>query len=282
MKVVTIIQVLAVVVNTYYVGVNAFVQSIKNGKKFSDGASIRTSIYVSGKGFGKSYGDETKSPIKDLIDVEAAMNEFFSSKEEWHPLFHSVAEHDSVPAMSFLQSKISSSMSIEFHETSSPWRKLGGIPSKDEDREVLADFLDNMQRSLIEIPVNEAIEEDENDLNFIEEGRRLLVLSRFHVLQENEANSIESYDTLFATCWSEVMHLRTEDEVDTGSLIVVPGADMNDIRRFCDMNLQRPLEWLGMNDVFEVTSLKRGSPAIRLIHKLSDIPTDVETDVEKA
>lgn len=176
-------------------------------------------LYASGRGFGKSYGDKMKLPIDEVIDVEEAMSAFFSSNEEWHPLFRTVAEHDSVPAMSFLvgtddvetsSSSARSSVSIEFHETSSPWKKLDSIPSSPEDREVLASFLDNVQKSLIEIPVDESIDEDENDLDFIEEGRRLLVLSRFHVLQDSEQNSMESYDTLFSTCWSEIMHLRKE------------------------------------------------------------------------
>ena len=271
-----------VVAATAIVVASAFTQNPTNNQHL-------TVTFASGRGFGKSYGDKMNSPIKDLIDVEEAMNAFFSTKEEWHPLFRTVAEHDSVPAMSFLVgaddvetfgSRSSSSVSIEFHESSSPWRKLEGIPSKEKDREVLANFLDNMQKSLIEIPVDESIDEDENDLDFIEEGRRLLVLSRFHVLQDSEQNSIESYDELFSTCWSEIMHLRTENSNDTGSLILVPGSNINDLRRFCDMNLQRPLEWLGMNDIFEVTSMKRGSPAIRLIHKLSDIPAEVGGEEE--
>jgi hypothetical protein len=40
------------------------------------------------------------------------------------------------------------------------------------------------------------------------------------------------------------------------------------------MNLQRPLEWMGLENVFEISSLERESPAIRLIHKLQDMPTD--------
>ena len=32
---------------------------------------------------------------------------------------------------------------------------------------------------------------------------------------------------------------------------------------------------------FEVACMKQGSPSIRLIHKLSDIPTDIATDPEE-
>ena len=162
-----------------------------------------------------------------------------------------------------------------------PWKRLEAIPTSEEHRQVLADFLDNMHASLLEIPVDETTEEDENDMHFLEEGRRMLVVSRFHVLSENEQGSIDSYDQLFRTCWSELLHLRTEGEENTGSLVVVPNAELSDLRRFVDMNLQRPLEWLGMDSDFEVASMQRGSPAIRLIHKLGDMPTDIPTGPEE-
>jgi hypothetical protein len=81
---------------------------------------------------------------------------------------------------------------------------------------------------------------------------------------------------LFKTCWSEITELRQVNEIDTGSLIVAPGLDYDDLRRFADMNLQRPLQWLGIHDDFEVASLEHGGlGVVRLIHKLSDIPTDI-------
>jgi hypothetical protein len=133
-----------------------------------------------------------------------------------------------------------------------------------------------MQTSLIDIPVDETTKDDENDLHFIEEGRRLLVCSRFHVVKNMETGSIESMDNLFSTCWSEVMELQQGNEVNTGSLIVIPGLNYEDLRRFADINLQRPLQWLGIEDDFEVASLERGGLGVlRLIHKLSEIPTDL-------
>ena len=83
---------------------------------------------------------------------------------------------------------------------------------------------------------------------------------------------IQCFDNLFSTCWNELAELSRSNEPNTGSLIVVPDYDFSDLRRFTDMNLQRPLEWLGLGGTFEVTSLERGSPAIRLIHKLSEMP----------
>jgi hypothetical protein len=247
-----------------------------------------------GKGFGKnnddygqqetakslikSYGEEALTPIKDLIDEESGMREFFFSNEEWQPLFRSIVSDRSAPAMSFMNGGGGNTYipEFEFHESTRPWRRLAAIPTAESDKAVLADFLDAVQKSLIDIPVDEASKEDENDLHFIEEGRRMLVCSRFHVVQGITKGSIDSFDSLFATCWSEITELHQVNENDTGSLIVVPGFDHEDLRRFTDMNLQRPLQWLGIDRDFEVASLERGGlSVVRLIHKLSDIPSNI-------
>ena len=208
------------------------------------------------------------------------MKEFFSSNESWGPFFRSFAQSPSVPAMSFINDS-GELGDFDFHEESCPWRKLKAIPTREDHKAVLANFLDNMHISLIEIPVDESTKEDANDLHFLEEGRRMLVVSRFHVVEENMKGSIARFDDLFSTCWSELMLLRQENKADTGSLIVVPDTTLADLRRFTDMNLLRPLQWLGMDVDFEVSSLQRGSPAIRLIHKLSEMPNlDTEEKVE--
>lgn len=228
-----------------------------------------------GNGFGvneKTYGASASAPIKDVIDAEGAMKEFFESNDEWSPLFRSIAQSASAPAMSFLGG--THGEEIDFSQVSTPWRRLQEIPSDDLDRTVLASFLDSMQQSLIDIPVNEAVKEDENDLHFIEEGRRMLAISRFQVLRENSGGSVQNFDSLFMTCWSELALLTHLNEANTGSLILLPDYDFTDLRRFTDMNLQRPLEWLGMSDIFEVASMQRESPAIRLLHKLADMPED--------
>jgi len=63
------------------------------------------------------------------------------------------------------------------------------------------------------------------------------------------------------------------NEVDTGSLIVLPNTlEISDVRRFADMNIHKPLTWLGIENDFEVESLNSVYLIIRLIHKLSDIP----------
>jgi hypothetical protein len=234
----------------------------------------------------KTYGPSASRPIRDLIDAESAMQDFFSSREEWLPLFRSMIMSPSCAAMEFLESSSSSSTraslsgaskeKIDFHETSSPWRLLQAIPDREDHRAILATFLDGAQNSLLSIPTNERVEEDDNDVQFVEEGRRLLALCRFHVLQANSGGSgVETYDSLFATCWSELHHLSSQDKAHTGSLIILPDYQFSDLRRFTDMNVLRPLEWLGLHTDFEVASIDHGqgsSPAIRLLYKLSDIP----------
>jgi hypothetical protein len=187
-----------------------------------------------------------------------------------------------VPATSIMEIATTSNTEFEFHEDSKPWRRLDAIPAKEDEKAVLAGFLDAIQQSFIDIPVDETTKEDANDLHFIEEGRRMLVCSRFHVVQGMEVSHTKSFDNLFSICWSEITELRQTGDIDTGSLIVVPGCKYNELRRFTDMNLQRPLQWLGIHDNFDVESLEHGGlGAVRLIHKLSDIPTDkTEQSVE--
>lgn len=239
-----------------------------SGKGFGKGSEEGSDVSDTGA-VEKTYGESARAPIKDLIDSEAAMAAFFDANEDWAPLFRSIASHGSVPAMSFLGGQHGGD--VEFEDTS-PWQKLDAIPSGEEKMAVVSSFLDSMQRSLVDIPVVEGKEEDEHDLHFIEEGRRILTISRFHVLPGVTSGEIHHHEELFRTCWSELLELRSADEADTGSLILLPDYELSDLRRFTDMNLQRPLDWLGMSDLFEVASLKRESPAIRLIHKLSDIP----------
>jgi hypothetical protein len=236
----------------------------------------------------RTYG---AAPIKDVIDVEGAMASFFESREEWLPAFRSIAgssmSEDTAALLASLgQDNVGiPDAAIDFHEESSPWRRSRAIPQDEEERQVLAKFLDAMQASLLAIPVNEVANpetdpDDENDLQFVEEGRRLLALGRFQVLRAIQGGSVESVDSLFAHCWSEVMELSQTGTAHSGSLILVPEYDFSDLRRFVDMNLVKPLEWLGVQSDFEVVSLQRDSPAIRLIYKLNAIPTGTYTEEE--
>ena len=282
-----------------------------------------TSLTAAGRGFEKSspksYDKQAISPRGDLMDVESAMREFFDAQDAWKPLFRSMMKNsggddddnnnnnspedgsEQAAAMAWLVDDNDTQRAesvFEFHESSHPWQRLPAIPTKESDRTVLAEFLDATQTSLIEdIPVDESTEDDEHDLQFLEEGRRMLVCSRFHVISTvtekkneeqqqqptNQARQAAS-EHLFAACWNELFHLYDENEADTGSVILVPGFEIADLRRFVDMNLQRPLQWLGLEETFEVTSLQRGggAPAIRVIHKLSDMPTDLSDDPETA
>ena len=225
-------------------------------------------------GIEKTYGRSASAPLDVTIDVEAAMNAFFGTNEEFAPLFRCMATSQTVPAMDFLAGDEPHGAPITFGPDT-PWRQLDAIPSgNDEAMTYVARFLDDVQRALVAIPVTDSKEADANDLHFIEEGRRMLRIGRFHVLPDVRAGCIDSHRTLFATCWSELAELRRADEVDTGSVIILPDHDVEDLRRFIDMNIQRPLEWLGLADLFEVASLQRDSPAIRLLHKLEDIPDE--------
>jgi hypothetical protein len=301
----------------------------------------------------KTYGKTAQAPIRDMIDQEGAMSDFFLCREEWHPVFRSLAGTDLPQATAeFLMNTINNNnvpkdddmtkidddaalsvLPFEFSETSSPWkRNMNPIPTSDDDRNVVAKFLDAMHQSLLDIPVkeqfilkkrnddinideNDTEEYDENDMHFVEEGRRLLALSRFVVIrssqnddnnnidddndnisnkviseqndddqssptmiQQQSSDAIERYDELFNICWSEVMELQQNDQAHTGSLILVPDYNLPELRRFTDMNLIRPLQWLGLQSNFEVVSMQRDSPAIRLLYKLNDIPSGEYTE----
>lgn len=235
----------------------------------------RTHLHATGQGFGKQ-DTPSKRPSKtydnpvihDVIDTEAAMSHFFSTREEWLPLFRWLCVDQDCPAESFLGGGLLSD--LEFHEETTPWRRLEGIPENEDDRVILGSFLDQTQQALIDIPVSDSEEDDEDDIEFLEEGRRLLALQRFHVLRSTNVMD----DSLFETCWNELAHLTQQDEEHTGSLILAPDCELADLRRFTDMNLMRPLEWLGLDAFFEVSSFSRGSPAIRMFYKLNDMPTD--------
>jgi len=239
----------------------------------------RDSDSTAGKGFGdtskefvdKSYGDGGRPSTSDDIDVETAMSSFFESKEEWLPLFRCMSASTSPPASSHLSGGPIGSP-IEFLE-SAPWKQLPALPTNDDELAAVSNFLDVMQQSLVEIPVNEYVEEDASDVHFIEEGRRILAIARFHV----PIGSKGGHDELFKTCWSEMAELRRSDAEGTGSIIILPDYEMADLRQFAENNLHMPLDWLGVAHDFEVSSLERGVPAVRILYKLGGIPIP-ETD----
>ena len=188
------------------------------------------------------------------------MVEFFSTHNEWKPLFRNImcSKRSAALASSLLSlnnsgqersSTASTTMNLwglSTLEQRHPWRLLPSKPTLDTSLHALSNFLDAWQQSLLDIPLDELIT-GENDLRFLEEGRRTIAVTRFHVLDEyysaNNSNSnygsssnsegIEEvgesgsyiYDwemELFRTCWSEVAHLMHQDSSDTGALVLLP------------------------------------------------------------
>ena len=245
-----------------------------------------------GKGFSnQTYGSATwSSSIDAIIDSKAAMSTFFESNREWDPLFRSLISSMSIPAIEFFPND-NYLESLSFggelaYDDQSPWKPLQSPPTDPTDLSVIATFLDNMQKSLTDIPVNENTKDDASDLHFLEEGRRMLMISRFQVLSTRGKDPEQRKDLLFRICWSELAELHRLNQEDNGSLILLPDyKDMGELKTFVDENLHCPLNWLGVvdhyssrmtseesNNRFEVATFERGILGIRIIHNLSDIP----------
>lgn len=247
----------------------------------------------SSRGFGKPASEAGKTsnrmektydfPVTP-IDEKAAMQDFFSVYTDWHPLFASIASHDDVPASSHID--LTSETTILFGDDS-PWSKLPQVPSgakKDDQMQVISHVLDNFQKALTDIPVSEepfcedAEDSNDTDTHFIEEGRRLLVLERFQVISGVGANNHD----LFSTCWSEIHHLVSECDGDTGSLIILEefNHEEMDLNHFVDTNVRMPLHFLGLGDRVEVASFERGKNCVRLIHQLGEIRSLEQRDAD--
>lgn len=279
----------------------------------------------SAKGFGnkvkaeitvtKTYGDEINDDFSDLNDSNNAVEDFFRCRQEWNTLFRSIVgfttdvQGSSSSSEDYYSPPLPAAMNqIKFDEgevekidasfwddDQKPWKQLPAIPTGEKNMATVGIFLDSAQQALLEIPVEERAPDDANDMHFVEEGRRCLVLSRFQVLgggseadedggAERVRFNMENDDELFATCWSEITYLVQDNQKDTGSLIMLPdmaNSDMEALREFTERNILRPLDWLGLGDTFEVSSMQRGIPAIRLLHKLSDIPEPQPDDPEE-
>lgn len=251
----------------------------------------------------KSYGRVKNDNVLD----DSSMNEFFSAHIEWKPLFRSMllgsigsrdddttrAEAMASPILLTSDDSPSSEIwGIATLERRNPWRLLPSKPTSETSLRALSAFLDEWQRSLLDIPLD-AIVTGDNDLHFLEEGRRTIAVTRFHVLDEHDDNDVNKekmntnhnnnegvYDwktELFRTCWSELAHLRSQECADTGSLVLLPamrngGGELDVVRDFVERNLIRPIRWLGRDDDWEIVVMDRGGLAVRLLYKLSDIP----------
>jgi hypothetical protein len=230
----------------------------------------QTWLFASGKGFGKqepsprpapakTYGkinSISNSPLPDISDV--AMMDFFDDKSRWIPMFRELSMGPCL-AVDVLRNR--GDVTDQHVHTALPDK-----PSEEKDMSFLSAFLDSMHQSLLDIPITNSPggKVDDNDMHFMEEGRRLMAIQRFHVASPST--------DLFATCWSEIYELKTQNTIHTGSLILVPHVSLEDLDEFCATQVLRPLEWLGLQTQFEVASLQRDSPAIRLLYQLQDMP----------
>eukprot|EP00547_Thalassionema_nitzschioides_P000660 CAMPEP_0194214586 /NCGR_PEP_ID=MMETSP0156-20130528/15862_1 /TAXON_ID=33649 /ORGANISM="Thalassionema nitzschioides, Strain L26-B" /LENGTH=321 /DNA_ID=CAMNT_0038942877 /DNA_START=27 /DNA_END=992 /DNA_ORIENTATION=- len=252
-----------------------------------------------GMGFGK--GGEKKQKRKYTLDdksyastpvaasdqtqeeTHASMSEFFKTYNEWSPLFKEFMVDTNPLAHSFLHEveEIENIWGIDTMENRNVWRLLPGKPTDDAALAHVGTFLDEWQRSLLEIPIDAMTREEEigkgmNDMHFLEEGRRTIAVSRFQVLDGNVGATEDWENELFRTCWSELAHLMSQDEIDTGSLVLLPGLPiglgengLEYINRFVEEKLVRPISWLGRDNDWEIVAMERGNLGIRLLHKLS-------------
>lgn len=247
----------------------------------------------------KSYGSSSSpsATSAEIVNTQTP-EEFFTTYNEWMPLFQAYTQQSL--AHSFLTTNNNNDSppppskdtlwGITTLENRNPWRLL---PSKPEDAQPLSHigtFLDEWQRSLLDIPIDTLTKEEDigkgnNDLHFLEEGRRVIAVTRFHVLDGDDYTSNESsinnnYEEwemeLFRTCWSEMGKLMSEDVIDTGSLVVLPNTPTNltlgDVQRFVQQKLVQPAEWMGRGGDWEIVAMERGVLGVRLLYRLGAIP----------
>ena len=250
----------------------------------------------------KSYGTSSPSISTEQTfeEAQASMIKFFATYSDWKPLMKKIMcqQSSSSPLAAPLLSDIPQPdqlFGISTLEQRNPWKLLPPKPESDSSLEVISTFLDEWQQSLLDIPLDALITGD-NDMHFLEEGRRTIAVTRFHVLEKNNNNNNahkeeeeEVYDwemELFRTCWSEMAHLMSQDENDTGSMVLLPDHLLGDegergldyVQGFVENNLIRPIQWLGRQEDLEITAMERGSLGVRLLYKLSEIPDLGERD----
>ena len=270
----------------------------------------------------KSYGGTT-SP--SLSASSSSAEEFFTTYNEWLPLFREYS--NSLSAHSILTTTVTTNdnsndnnninnnnnggdtlWGISTIEGRTPWKLLPSKPTHPITLSHIGTFLDEWQRSLLDIPIDTLTKEEDigkgnNDLHFLEEGRRTIAVTRFHVVDGDEyagtSNTAAADDVVldqwenevFRTCWSEIGHLMSQDVDDTGSLVVLPNvplpvssssfnqeeegegnSSLEYIQQFVEKKLVQPISWMGRSDDWEIVAMNRGNLAVRLLYKLSDIP----------
>ena len=265
----------------------------------------------------KSYGT-TPSSLSS-----ASAEEFFTTYNEWLPLFREYS--NSLSAHSILTTAVTTNdnnndsdtlWGISTIEGRTPWKLLPSKPEHPTPLSHIGTFLDEWQRSLLDIPIDTLTKEEDigkgnNDLHFLEEGRRTIAVTRFHVVDgdeyagststtgtEEEEEVVDQWENeVFRTCWSEIGHLMSQDIDDTGSLVVLPnipfpssssfnqeeeeeqeegGEEENSsleyIQQFVEKKLVQPISWMGRSKDWEIVAMNRGNLAVRLLYKLSAIP----------
>eukprot|EP00956_Cyclotella_meneghiniana_P008946 scaffold12278_cov69-Cyclotella_meneghiniana.AAC.2 len=225
----------------------------------------------------KSYGLTVIEQSNE--EAQEAMDHFFSTHDEWRPLFNCIMSSTMPPAHTHL-SHHDSTDNIWDTNNQYPWSILPATPSDDSSLSTISLFLDEWQRSLTDIPMD-AFKNVEGgyDTHFLEEGRRTIAVSRFHVV--NPAVEEEEWESqLFRLCWSELGYLMRQDEADTGSLILLPqglrdsdgGGSFKHVQRIVTEKLIRPMQWLGRGEDVEIVAMERGTVGVRLLYKLGEIP----------
>uniref|UniRef100_A0A7S0CC25 TPM domain-containing protein n=1 Tax=Proboscia inermis TaxID=420281 RepID=A0A7S0CC25_9STRA len=206
-----------------------------------------------------TYGTATQFTTDDSQET---MTSFFETHQNFISLFTEIQGANPI-ASSFIGAT-GTSDGTKF--TATERESLPDIPADDVRKNQIASFLDAMQQSLLDIPVNEGVEEDTADMIFVEEGRRILALSRFQVLDSNEA--------LFETVWSEIATLLSDDTGGTGTLILLTnGMERKELVEFAECEVFRPLSWLGLGELFEVSPIIRSDcTGVRILYKLGEVP----------
>jgi hypothetical protein len=275
---------------------------------------------------GKKKGKKPKYTIEDKSygttppsSSSASAEEFFTTYNEWLPLFREYS--NSLSAHSILTTTVTNNdnsndnnngsdtlWGISTIEGRTPWKLLPSKPEHPTPLSHIGTFLDEWQRSLLDIPIDTLTKEEDigkgnNDLHFLEEGRRTIAVTRFHVVDGDEyAGSTSTTATaateeevvldqweneVFRTCWSEIGHLMSQDIDDTGSLVVLPNipfpssslfnqeennSSLEYIQQFVEKKLVQPISWMGRSKDWEIVAMNRGNLAVRLLYKLSAIP----------
>jgi hypothetical protein len=239
---------------------NTWLYAKKPGNKKAKGfgktssSSQSSTIDIVGKSYGQTIDDQTPE------EAERAMNAFFTQHKDYHPLFRQVmADTNTISAAALhhlnQQETAHDSHIIIDTWTSSdyPWTILPPKPSTNASLDTLSSFLDAWQTSLVEIPMD-AFKNVKGgyDLHFLEEGRRTIAVTRFHVANDDIVDDssgvmdtvVESVggwkDRLFQLAWSEIGYYyrnsnnhdydsnedtvaaANENHQDTGSLILLP------------------------------------------------------------